>query len=79
MTEKLKTAKDESYLDPTNIRGKMQKHLNFEQELKANKNRLDDIKQTGKEIVDSGHYAAEHVRTCTDRTWLNIGGKEDIK
>ncbi|GMT03322.1 hypothetical protein PENTCL1PPCAC_25496, partial [Pristionchus entomophagus] len=62
MTEKLKTARDDSYLDPTNIRGKLQKHINFEQELKANKNRLDDIKKTGEEIIDSGHYAADHVR-----------------
>nr|CAD2153511.1 unnamed protein product [Meloidogyne enterolobii] len=31
MNEKLKTAQDQSYLDPTNIRGKLQKHANFEQ------------------------------------------------
>ncbi|PAV55545.1 hypothetical protein WR25_20353 [Diploscapter pachys] len=62
ITEKLKTAKDDSYLDPTNIRGKLQKHANFEQELKANRNRLDEINRTGEEIVRSGHMAADHVR-----------------
>lgn len=62
INEKLKTAKDESYLDPTNIRGKLQKHVNFEQELRANRNRLDEIKSTGQELVDSGHYATEHVQ-----------------
>lgn len=61
ITEKLKTAKDDSYLDPTNIRGKLQKHTNFEQELKANRNRLDDINSTGEQIIQSGHFAADHV------------------
>lgn len=59
--EKLKTAKDDSYLDPTNIRGKLQKHTNFEQELKANRNRLDEINDTGAHIIDSGHPEAEDV------------------
>jgi spectrin alpha len=62
MNEKLKTAKDQSYLDPTNIRGKLQKHANFEQELRANRNRLDEIKATGQELVLSGHYANDQVQ-----------------
>jgi spectrin alpha len=62
MNEKLKTAKDQSYLDPTNIRGKLQKHANFEQELRANRNRLDEIKATGQELVQSGHYANDHIQ-----------------
>ncbi|VDK46709.1 unnamed protein product, partial [Cylicostephanus goldi] len=60
--EKLKTAKDDSYLDPTNIRGKLQKHTNFEQELKANRNRLDEINDTGAQIIESGHPEADDVR-----------------
>jgi hypothetical protein len=63
MNEKLKTAKDQSYLDPTNIRGKLQKHANFEQELRANRNRLDEIKATGQELVLAGHFANEHVQS----------------
>lgn len=62
INEKLKTAKDESYLDPTNIRGKLQKHGNFEQELRANRNRLDEIKVTGQQLIDANHYAREHVQ-----------------
>ncbi|KHN88357.1 Spectrin alpha chain [Toxocara canis] len=62
ITEKLKTAKDDSYLDPTNIRGKLQKHMNYEQELKANKNRLDEINATGDALIKEKHYAADHVR-----------------
>jgi spectrin alpha len=59
--EKLKTAKDDSYLDPTNIRGKLQKHTNFEQELHSNRNRLDEIKQFGEDLVDGGHFAEAHI------------------
>ncbi|MFH4975655.1 hypothetical protein AB6A40_002364 [Gnathostoma spinigerum] len=62
ITEKLKTAKDDSYLDPTNIRGKLQKHQNYEQELRANKNRLDEINTTGQALIDENHYAADHVK-----------------
>ncbi|VDN44013.1 unnamed protein product [Gongylonema pulchrum] len=69
ITEKLKTARDDSYLDPTNIRqvlqntsGKLQKHLNYEQELRANKNRLDEINATGSALVEENHYAAPHIR-----------------
>ena len=39
MNEKLKIATDDSYLDPTNLSGKLQKHQNFDIELNANKNR----------------------------------------
>jgi spectrin alpha len=37
INEKLKVAQDDSYLDPTNLNGKLQKHQNFEQELNANR------------------------------------------
>lgn len=43
-------------------RGKLQKHLNYEQELKANKNRLDDINVVGASLVKEKHYAAPHVQ-----------------
>jgi spectrin alpha len=64
VNEKLKTAKDQSYLDPTNIRGKLQKHTNFEQELRANRNRLDEIKTTGQELTESDHYAKTHIQVA---------------
>jgi len=59
--EKLKTASDESYLDPTNLNGKLQKHQNFEQELQANKSRIDDITNTATQLIESKHYAATRI------------------
>lgn len=58
INEKLKFATDESYLDPTNLGGKVQKHQNFEQELNANKSRMEDITSTGQELIEANHYAA---------------------
>lgn len=54
----MKFATDESYLDPTNLGGKVQKHQNFEQELNANKTRVEEITSTGQELIETRHYAA---------------------
>uniref|UniRef100_A0A8R1DU58 Spectrin alpha chain n=1 Tax=Caenorhabditis japonica TaxID=281687 RepID=A0A8R1DU58_CAEJA len=62
ITEKLSIAREESHLDPNNMRGKLQKHINFEQELKANENRLDDIGSTGEKLIESGHFATENIK-----------------
>ncbi|KAI1305303.1 Spectrin alpha chain [Halotydeus destructor] len=59
--EKLKTASDESYLDPTNLNGKLQKHQNFEQELQANKSRIDDVTKNATELIEESHYASPRV------------------
>ncbi|KAL3113192.1 hypothetical protein niasHT_018111 [Heterodera trifolii] len=56
----------QSYLDPTNIHCKLQKHGKCEQELRANRNRLDEIKATGQELIQSGHYANEHIQERID-------------
>ena len=41
--EKLQTATDESYKDPTNLESKMQKHQAFEAEITTNKARMDTV------------------------------------
>jgi len=61
INEKLKFATDDSYLDPTNLNGKVQKHQNFDQELNANKSRIEEITSTGQELLESEHYASETV------------------
>ncbi|KAK7095430.1 spectrin alpha chain-like isoform X3 [Littorina saxatilis] len=60
--EKLKTASDESYLDPTNLQTKLQKHQNFEAEVEANRNRIESIRTSGNELVDNDHYAKDIIR-----------------
>jgi len=58
---RLKFANDDSYLDPTNLNGKVQKHANFQKELQANKQRIDEVILAGRGLIDSGHFGAERV------------------
>ncbi|KMQ97932.1 spectrin alpha chain [Lasius niger] len=66
--EKIKVLDDfaGNYLDPTNLNGKVQKHQNFEQELNANKTRMEEMVATGQELIESDHYATDRIRTRTD-------------
>lgn len=48
LTDKLKTASDESYRDLTNIERKLQKHEAFECELRANEGQLRNINKVNK-------------------------------
>lgn len=66
INEKLKFATDDSYLDPTNLNGKVQKHQNFEQELNANKSRMEEITSTGQELIESHHYASSRIQSRMD-------------
>ena len=63
ISEKLKFATDDSYLDPTNLNGKVQKHQNFEQELTANKSRIEDITTNGQLLIERSHYASDQINS----------------
>ena len=43
VSEKMQVALDESYRDPTNLQGKIQKHQAYEAELTANRKRIDVV------------------------------------
>ncbi|BFZ06026.1 hypothetical protein BsWGS_09066 [Bradybaena similaris] len=66
INEKLKTASDENYLDPTNLQTKLQKHHNFEAEIDANKSRIESIHVTGQQLIDKDHYAKGPIRERVD-------------
>lgn len=82
INEKLKTASDESYLDPTNLQTKVQKHQNFEAELDANKNRIETIQQTGEQLIEEKHYASETIRERVEeivKLWNTLLTQTDRK
>jgi spectrin alpha len=85
INEKLKVATDDSYLDPTNLNGKVQKHQSFEVELNANKKRFDDIVITGEDLIESGHVQADNVRAKLEeitQLWqdlVNASEKKSVK
>ncbi|XP_078606070.1 spectrin alpha chain, non-erythrocytic 1-like isoform X30 [Branchiostoma floridae x Branchiostoma japonicum] len=61
INEKLKTATDESYKDPTNLQGKIQKHQAFEAELQTNQGRVDAVNQQGRDLIDADHYSKDNI------------------
>ncbi|XP_066294876.1 spectrin alpha chain, non-erythrocytic 1-like isoform X23 [Branchiostoma lanceolatum] len=61
INEKLKTATDESYKDPTNLQGKIQKHQAFEAELQTNQGRVDAVNQQGRDLIDNDHYSKDNI------------------
>jgi len=82
MNEKLKIATDDSYLDPTNLSGKLQKHQNFEIELNANKNRIDEVSVRGQELIDSGHVQCEEIKKKIDEVsdlWQDLSNSSEKK
>uniref|UniRef100_A0A8C4ULM7 Spectrin alpha chain, non-erythrocytic 1 n=1 Tax=Falco tinnunculus TaxID=100819 RepID=A0A8C4ULM7_FALTI len=61
VNEKMKTATDEAYKDPSNLQGKVQKHQAFEAELSANQSRIDALEKAGQKLIDVKHYASDEV------------------
>ncbi|VDO69394.1 unnamed protein product [Heligmosomoides polygyrus] len=59
---KLQLAYDESYLDPTNLRSKLQKHLAFDSELTENEKRLVAVEAQGEQLIKERHFMSEQVR-----------------
>ena len=51
INEKLQTASDESYKDPTNLQAKIQKHQAFEAEVAAHSNAIVVLDNTGMEMI----------------------------
>ncbi|KAH8851040.1 Spectrin alpha chain [Schistosoma japonicum] len=77
ISEKLKSALDESYKDSTNLQTKVQKHQNFEAEIQANQSRIEDIKKTGQDLLNANHCNASEIKLKIDQlndTWSHLIG-----
>jgi len=80
--EKHVLACDESYRDLSNLLPKLQKHQALEAELKANKERLDDINETGNTLVKAKHYATPEIKTTltdVNGAWKELDDKAKDK
>ncbi|XP_074654192.1 spectrin alpha chain-like [Tubulanus polymorphus] len=80
--EKLQTASDESFRDPTNLQAKIQKHQAFEAEVQAHANAIVELDNIGYEMINEQHYASETIQKTLDelhRLWdllmLKLGEK----
>lgn len=75
IVEKMKTATDESYKDPTNLQTKVQKHHNFESEISANEPRIEDVKKMGTDLLEANHYKSDDIRARInelDDLWVKL-------
>lgn len=61
MSEKLKTASDESYRDLSNLERKLQKHEAFERELRANEGQLRTVNKLGMSLIAQDNYRKDEV------------------
>lgn len=64
--DKLKTASDDSYKDPTNLQAKLQRHSAFEDEINAHKHTLDELDNDGGAMINNQHYKAEDIQKILD-------------
>ena len=60
--EKLGTASDEAYKDPTNLQAKIQKHQAFEAEVSAHSNAIVLLDNAGTEMIAQQHFASDIIR-----------------
>lgn len=75
IAEKLKTASDESYRVLSNLRGKLQRHQAFEQELRSNEALVEKVNVRGKELADGGHFASDAIVARLvelNAAWVNL-------
>ncbi|XP_035236243.1 spectrin alpha chain, non-erythrocytic 1 isoform X2 [Anguilla anguilla] len=82
INEKMKTATDEAYKDPSNLQGKVQKHQAFEAELSANQSRIDALQKSGQELIDAKHYASDEVSGRMDEVstmWKKLLEATELK
>uniref|UniRef100_UPI00358EF662 spectrin alpha chain, non-erythrocytic 1 isoform X2 n=1 Tax=Myxine glutinosa TaxID=7769 RepID=UPI00358EF662 len=82
VVEKMKTAADESYKDPTNLQGKVQKHQAFEAELTANQSRLERLECSGQKLIDAQHYASDEVQdrlNDVQELWRHLQEASELK
>ncbi|KAJ8678764.1 hypothetical protein QAD02_014551 [Eretmocerus hayati] len=61
LSDKMKTASDETYRDLNNLERKLQKHEAFERELRANEGQLRAVNKAGKALISGENYRSEDV------------------
>lgn len=61
INKKKKLADDEDYKDVQNLKSRVQKQQDFEEELAANEIMLNNLERTGQDMIENDHYASDAV------------------
>uniref|UniRef100_A0A0K0EWJ5 Karst (inferred by orthology to a D. melanogaster protein) n=1 Tax=Strongyloides venezuelensis TaxID=75913 RepID=A0A0K0EWJ5_STRVS len=78
MNAKLQLAYDDTFIDATNLRTKLQKHTDFDSEISANESRLQVIIDEGTKLIRNGHSESELIRAQLDEVgegWSELKAK----
>lgn len=65
--EKLQTASEESFRDPTNLQAKILKHDAFVSEVEAHSNAIKKLDKTGNDMIQHGHYEKDTIRVSSSQ------------
>lgn len=61
LNQKLQIATDENYREPYNLQNKIQKHVTFEAEIFANHERVTNVIEEGRDLIENNHYASKEI------------------
>ncbi|MFH4975130.1 hypothetical protein AB6A40_001839 [Gnathostoma spinigerum] len=78
----IQLAYDETFLDQTNLRSKLRKHLAFEAELDANEERVRTIIDAGEKLIAEKHSASEDIALQIEEVkkgWQELRSKSAMK
>jgi len=67
ISEKLQTASDESYKDPTNLQAKIQKHDAFVSEVNAHANAIILLDEVGNDMIKDEHFNSQIIKERLDQ------------
>lgn len=82
LTQKLQVSGDENYRDPSNLRSKIQKHITFDAEILANRNRIQAVADEGQYLISSGNFASEEIQQRLDdleNDWKHLRELSQLK
>ncbi|KAI6237537.1 hypothetical protein M3Y95_00275500 [Aphelenchoides besseyi] len=82
MNAKLQLAYDDAYIDPTNLRSKLRKHLAFDAELQQSEHRIEKVKADGQQLLSETHYESDRVQAQLDEVvegWKELRSKSANK
>lgn len=76
MNAKLQLAYDDGFIDPTNLRFKLQKHLAFDAELAASGDRVDSVRQNGERLISENYFDKDRVEAQLNEV---LNGWQELK
>ncbi|KAL1769881.1 spectrin alpha chain, erythrocytic 1 [Sigmodon hispidus] len=75
INKKKKLADDDDYKDVQNLKSRVQKQQDFQEELATNEIMLNNLKKTGQEMIENDHYASDAVAARlseVDNLWKEL-------